>query len=122
MWKGITAENPAIFRSYITHGNMMAFAAFLALLNLREAASRGARLAWGLFALLGVINVLFMVQGRTGYMIMMALLAWFAWATLSRIMRRRGMPWDWRHGVAVALIFAGVAAAAYHASLALHEG
>ena len=121
MWKGITAENPAIFRSYITHGNMMAFAAFLALLNLREAASRGARLAWGLFALLGVINVLFMVQGRTGYMIMMALLAWFAWATLSRIMRRRGMPWDWRHGVAVALIFAGVAAAAYHASSRLHE-
>lgn len=121
MWKDITADNPAIFHSYITHGNMMAFAAFLALLNLREAASRGARLAWGLFALLGVINVLFMVQGRTGYMIMMTLLVWFAWATLSRIMRKRGMAWDWRHGVAVVLVFAGVAAAAYHTSTRLQE-
>lgn len=121
MWKDITTDNPAIFRSYITHGNMMAFAAFLALLNLREASSRGARLAWGLFALPGVINVLFMVQGRTGYMIMMTLLVWFAWATLARIMRKRGISWDWRHGAAVVLVFAGVAVAAYHASSRLQE-
>ncbi|MCR4302977.1 MAG: O-antigen ligase family protein [Gallionella sp.] len=121
MDKAVAADNPVIFHSHITQNNMMAFAAFLALLNFREAASRVSRLIWGLLALLGVINVLFMVQGRTGYMIMMALLVWFGWVTLARSMRKRSMSWDWRHGVAVVLVFAGIAVGAYHASSRLQE-
>ena len=115
------ADNPVIFHSHITQNNMMAFAVFLALLNFREATSRTARIAWGLFALLGVINVLFMVQGRTGYMILLMLMIWFAWSTLARYMLKRGRPWGWRQGLAVMLVFAGIATAVYHSSLRLQE-
>lgn len=121
MWAHTAVDNPAIFHSHITQNNMMAFAVFLALLNLREAVSRSARAAWGLFALLGAINVLFMVQGRTGYMILLALLGWFVWATLARHMRKLGKAWNWRQGAIVVLALAGLVMAAYHASPRLHD-
>ena len=121
MWHGAAVDNPAVFHSHITQNNMMAFAIFLALLNLRESASVRMRVAWGLFALLGAVNVLFMVQGRTGYMILLVLLGWLAWATLARYMRRRGRAWGWRQGVAMMLALIGLAMAAYHASSRLHD-
>lgn len=121
MWEVASPDNPAIFHSYITQSNMMAFAAFLALLRLREAASNGARAAWGLFALLGIINVLFMVQGRTGQLIMVALLSWFAWSTLGRSMQRRGRTLDWRHGLGVLLAMALLSVTAYQLSPRLHD-
>lgn len=121
MDKAVAADNPVIFHSHITQNNMMALAVFFALLNCRDAASRGARVAWGLFALLGTINVFFMVQGRTGYMIMMLLLVWFAWSTLARIMRKRGRLWSWRQGIAAVLIFAGFSIIVYQASSRLQE-
>lgn len=116
-----TPQDPGIFHSRITQNNMMAFAVFLALLNLRDAASRAGRVAWGLYALLGTINVLFMVQGRTGYVILLVLLGWFAWATLARRMRGLGRAWGWRQGIAVILALMGLAAAAYQASPRLHD-
>lgn len=134
-----TQANPVIFHSHITQNNMMAFAVFLALLNLRAAASlrqdrpkgerqaayllrvRGVQMAWGFFALLGTVNVLFMVQGRTGYMILLVLLGWFVWSTLARHMRRLGKAWGWRQGAAVALALMGLAVAAYQASPRLHD-
>lgn len=121
MDKHIASDDPAIFHSHITQNNMMAFAVFLALLNLRAADSRAARAGWGLFAMLGAINVLFMVHGRTGYVILLVLLAWFAWSTLARYMRRRGRVWGWRQGVAVALASMGLAVLAYQASPRLHD-
>lgn len=114
-------ENPAIFHSHITQNNMMAFAVFLALLNLRAAASLRARLGWGAFALLAAINVLFMVQGRTGYVVLSLLLAWFAWSTLRDYLRSRGKAWGWKQGLGVVLTLAGLAMAAYYASPRLHE-
>ena len=116
-----TPANPVIFHSHITQNNMMAFAVFLALLNLRAAAVRGVQAAWGLFALLGTINVLFMVRGRTGYLILLALLGWFAWTTLARRMRSHGRTWGWRQGVAVIVALTGLAVAAYQASPRLHD-
>lgn len=116
-----TADNPSIFHSHITQNNMMAFAVFLALLNLRAVVSRSARTAWGLFALLGTINVLFMVQGRTGYMILLVLLGWFAWSTLARYMKMRGRAWGWRQGATVVLALLGLAMASYYASPRLHD-
>jgi O-antigen ligase len=121
MDKAVAVDNPVIFHSHITQNNMMALAVFFALLNLRDAATHSARAAWGLFALLGAINVFFMVQGRTGYIIMMILLVWFIWTTLARIMRKRGKPWGWQQGVAVILIFAGLSVTAYQASSRLQE-
>ena len=122
-WMNVFAEpdNPAIFYSHITQNNMMAFAIFLALLKLRDAASIGVRIMWGIFALLGAANVLFMVQGRTGYMITLVLLGWYAWSTLARYLHRRGREWDWRHGTAVVLMLTGLVMAAYHTSPQLHD-
>ena len=114
-------DNPAIFHSHITQNNMMAFAVFLALLNLRDASSRVAQAVWGLFALLGAVNVLFMVQGRTGYMILLALLGWFGWSTLARRMHGRGRAWGWRQGAAIALALMVLATLAYQASPRLHD-
>ncbi|HXU93885.1 MAG TPA: O-antigen ligase family protein [Gallionella sp.] len=114
-------DNPVIFHSHITQNNMMAFAAFLALLNAREAVSLRVRLAWGAFVLLAVTNVLFMVQGRTGYGIMLVLLGWFAWATLARRAAERGREWGWRQGAAVGLTCVILAVSAYLASPRLHE-
>lgn len=116
-----TPANPVIFHSHITQNNMMAFAVFLALLNLRVAATRWAQAAWGLYALLGTVNVLFMVQGRTGYVILLVLLGWFAWTTMARHMHGRGRAWGWRQGMAVMLALTALAAAAYQASPRLHD-
>ena len=109
-------DNPVVFHSHIAQNNMMAFAVFLALLRLRAAASLQARAGWGLFALLGAINVLFMVQGRTGYLILLALLAWFAWSTLAR-----GKKLGSRHAAALLLMLAVLAATAYQLSPRLHD-
>lgn len=121
MWVGITQDNPAIFHSHIAQNNMMAFVVFLALLNLRESASRIARIFWGSYALLAGINVLFMVQGRTGYMILLALLCWFSWATLARYLRSSGRNWGWKQGAALLLLAAGFVAVAYSVSPRLHD-
>lgn len=121
MSSAASVANPAIFHSHITQNNMMAFAAFLALLNMRAAVSHRARLAWGLFALLAAINVLFLVQGRTGYVVLSVLLAWFAWSTLHGYLRSRGKALGWKHGLGVAFALAALAMASYHASPRLHE-
>ena len=113
--------NPAIFHSHITQNNMMAFAVFLALLEWRDAKTRISKLAWGLFATLASINVLFMVEGQTGYVIYAALLAWFAWASLSRAMRQRNKNWGWLQGGLIALLLSVGAVGSYHNSSHLHE-
>jgi len=123
LWMNVftTSVNPVIFHSHITQNNMMAFAVFLALLNLRAATTRGARAAWGLFALLGTINVLFMVRGRTGYVILLVLLGWFAWSTMVCHMHRHGKTWGWRQCIAVGLALTGLALTAYQVSPRLHD-
>jgi O-antigen ligase len=116
-----SAGNPVIFHSHITQNNMMAFTAFLALLNARAVVSLRERVAWGAFALLAIANVLFMVQGRTGYAILLLLLGWFAWTTLARRATARGRTWGWRQGVAIGLAGMALAVTAYLASPRLHE-
>ncbi|MDO8349929.1 MAG: O-antigen ligase family protein [Gallionella sp.] len=114
-------DNPAIFHSHITQNNMMAFAVFLALLNLRDSTSRAVQWVWGLFAVLAGINVLFMVQGRTGYLVLLVLLGWFAWSTLARYVRGRGRAWGWKQGAVVMLVSVGLMAATFSASPRLHD-
>ncbi len=121
MWAEAAADNPAIFRSHITQNNMMAFAVFLALLKFREASSPGIKMAWGTFVLLGATNVLFMVQGRTGYMILLVLSGWFIWTTLARYMRARGNTWGWQQAIVTLLVLVGLAVIAYQTSTRLHD-
>lgn len=117
----ITPDNPSIFHSYITQNNMMAFAAFLALLESRDAATPALRFTWAVFALLAAANVAFMVQGRTGYLVLVALLGWFAWASLARRMRAHGKGWGWRQGLLLVAVLAAAVLSAYHFSARLHD-
>lgn len=114
-------NNPVIFHSHITQNNMMAFAIFLTLLKLRDSASLKQKVGWGIFALMGSINVLFMVQGRTGYLIMVALLAWFILSSLAHRMEQRGKTLNLRQGTVVLLILGGLMAVTYQTSPRLHD-
>jgi O-antigen ligase len=71
--------------------------------------------------LLGGVNVLFMVKGRTGYLIFFALLGWFAWITIARLIHKRGGNWNWRQKTLVSLVLIIGAVVAYHSSTRLHD-
>lgn len=113
--------NPVVFHSYITQNNMMAFAVFLALLKLRDAGLRRAQFGWGAFALLAAANVFFMVQGRTGYIILIVLLGWLVWIIPLRYMHARARPWSWWHAAALELVFLVFVATIYSTSPRLHN-
>lgn len=88
-------DNPNVFKLHITHGVFMALAGFLAAVHAVHANDRRWRVAFALFALLAAFNVLFMVQGRTGHLVVAVLGLYFF---VSR--------WRWR-----GLAFATAAAA-----------
>jgi O-antigen ligase len=115
------ADNPVIFFSHITQNNMMAMAIFLALLNAREAVSDKLRWAWAGFAGLALFNVLFMVLGRTGYLILFTLLGWLVWATLARYADRRGKKWGLRQAAIIVFGMVAVIVLALQLSPRLHE-
>lgn len=105
------AANPVIFKLHITHNLFMAFTAFACAVQARYAGTTRRRSIWAVLALLAAFNVLFMVQGRTGYLVLLALLVYL------------GIAWlRWR-GVAVALAAIGVLAALAYAlpSSSLHQ-
>lgn len=101
-----SVDDPAIFRHYLTQNTFMALAVFLALLRMRETTGVLKQFFWGAFALLGIINVLFMMMGRTGYIIILVLISWFAWTTLSRHLSAINKPMGWRHAIAIILLIA----------------
>lgn len=75
------AANPVVFKQYLTHGILLAFAAFLfAELALAASAPRQ-RALWAMAALLAAGNVLLMVQGRTGHLVLavLALYLGYSW-------------------------------------------
>lgn len=116
-----TADSPAVFHSYITQGNMMAYTAFLAMLKVRDAQDVRSRSLWASFAGLASFNVLFMLQGRTGYMILLLLMAWFAWSTLTRYFHQRGKAWGWRQGAGVMVACMLMVSSMYMLSPRLHD-
>lgn len=113
--------NPAIFHSHITQNNMMAFAVFLAALEFRESLTTTRRLIWGIFALFGIINMLFMVQGRTGYLILFVLFGWLVWTSLARHQHNLGKKWGWKEGSVVLLILTTFAMGTFQFSTRLHD-
>lgn len=122
-WMNIFTEpgNPVIFHSHITQNNLMAFAIFLALLEWRDTVAPVKKMIWGSFALLASINLLFMVQGRTGYLVLLILLAWFAWTSVRRFMLNRGKNWGWQQGLLLITGLCIVALTAYFTSQRLHD-
>ena len=105
------AANPTIFKLHITHNLFMAFPAFACAVQARYAATSRWRSIWAALALLATFNVLFMVQGRTGHLVLLALLVYI------------GVAWLRWKGVAFTLAAIGVLAALTYAlpSSTLHQ-
>lgn len=79
-----TPDNPMVFKLHITQNVLMAFAALLFATAARY--QRGTKLRWcfAVLSLLAIYNVLFMVQGRTGHLVLGVLLVfyfadWLGW-------------------------------------------
>ena len=79
---------PTVFKLKVTHSILVAFSAFLFAWLGSNAATPRLRLVWYAFALLAAINVLFVVKGATGYVILAAL--FLLWGG-ERISRRNAM-------------------------------
>lgn len=110
IFKG-TSTDPVIFHGRITHNLLMAFGAFLFSLLALHPAPLPRRILLVLLAALALINVLFMVQGRTGQVVALILAVFFFW--------------NWQHWraliiPAVAVIFLFAFAAFFPAS-SLHQ-
>ncbi len=67
------AANAAVFKRSLSHNILMSFGAFLFLILALRSATPRARWLWIGLAILAAVNVLLMVQGRTGYVILGAL-------------------------------------------------
>ncbi len=78
------------FHHRITHGSLMAFGAYLFALKVRLEPRLAVRAIYALLSIAALANVLFIVSGRTGYVVALALGAYFLVAG-----------WRWR-GVAAA--------------------
>ena len=65
--------NPTVFKKHITQNILMAFGCLLCVELARTATRSQSRVAWSVLALLAAFNVLFLVQGRTGYLVIAAL-------------------------------------------------
>ncbi len=86
--QGLTPEYPytqnaVVFKLSITHGFLMAIAAYLLLLGAR-ARQGGQRLLLGALALLAAANVLLMIIGRTGYVVLAVLGCYYFAVRLGR--------------------------------------
>lgn len=77
-WLHAMPGNAVVFRLHITHSLFMALAALVFGVYAAEAwvsSRRTLAVAWWAACLLALVNVIFMVQGRTGYVVLAALVA-----------------------------------------------
>ncbi len=83
-----TTDSPVVFKFRITHNFLMAFGALVfAWFAMTDPAGRRIRQIWGLLAVLAICNVLFMVEGATGQLVLAALAFWLAASRLPGRMR-----------------------------------
>ena len=96
-----SAENAVLLKNPITHGLIMSLLAYgCAVLAMQR--SGWQRWALALVALLAAANVWFAVQGRTGYVVLAALILWFAYSR-----------WSWKGFAAAVAGLAMLLGAAY---------
>ena len=74
------AANPSVFKHYLTHNILMALAAFIFAQLAGAARSARARWGWAALAILAVVNVTAMMQGRTGYLTLGALALYWGYS------------------------------------------
>lgn len=70
-------QDSSVFLNHIAQNIFMAFMAFMAAVKARSAIQYGKKILWGVFSLLCVFNVLFMVEGRTGHLIVGVLFLYY---------------------------------------------
>lgn len=68
-----TVESPTVFKLKLTHNLLVAFGAFLFVWLGHTIQNRRMRAVWYGLALLAAFNVVWMVQGATGYLVLFAL-------------------------------------------------
>jgi O-antigen ligase len=73
---GYAITNYYVFKSHITQNLLLAFLAYTLFLVALRGQTPGWRLVAAVMGLLAAINVLFLVQGRTGYVVLAALVVW----------------------------------------------
>ena len=67
-----------VFKFHLTQNLLVAFAAFLCALQVRKAATPGARYAWAAACGVAIVNVLVMGDGRIGQIVLIVLMLYFA--------------------------------------------
>jgi O-antigen ligase len=82
-WLGIVPHNDIgqgyfVFKGRIAHNIFMAYTMYLAL-QLAIQSSNWKRWIWIVVSLLAAINIIFLVNGRSGQVIMLVLFGWFCW-------------------------------------------
>jgi O-antigen ligase len=81
-------SDPVIFKLHITQNLFMAFTALVCAVQARHALTRNQAVVWSGLALIASANVLFLVPGRTGHLVLLVLLvyllfAWYRWKGLA---------------------------------------
>jgi len=109
-WLRATPGNAVVFKLHITHGILMALAALLFGLYARDAGRPALRIFWAMASALAIVNVLFMVQGRSGYLMLAAL-----------VMLVLAIRWRWRGLLAALLVVVVGAAVVYQTSAPLRQ-
>lgn len=109
-WFQGTVDNAFVFKLHITQNVFMAFFAYALALKARQAEESKWRLLFGAVALLAAYNVLFMVGGRTGYVVLAALLVYLCFSWLR-----------WKGLLLAALAGSTIAGAGYFASDTLRQ-
>ncbi|NJN37080.1 MAG: O-antigen ligase family protein [Nitrospiraceae bacterium] len=107
---GCDLSNPCVFKKHTTHNVLMAFGVLLFGVLAWKSRGRWIGWGWGLASALAAGNVLLMVQGRTGYVVLaaLALLAFHMYA-------------GWRGILAAIVALSVVFSIAYKVSFAFHE-
>ena len=121
MWVVATPDNPAIFRSPITQNVLMAYAGYLMLLRARMPAGKATQWGYGALAALALGSVVFLVRGRTGYVVLLALLLYFVWATWRQSRHGTGRNASWRTAAGMSLLALFLAVGVYQVSPRLHQ-
>jgi O-antigen ligase len=112
LWLGLVSGNhwikgnpldPVAFKAHTTQNVFMAFAAFLLAQVALEAKSRGVRIALWLVCATAIANVLLMVPGRTGMVVLLVLFVYF----LARALKAKGLAIA---GVALAVLAGAILA------------
>lgn len=83
-----TVANSFVFKNYITQGLLMSLAAYFLAVQLWQPTTRWRKLRAILLGL-ALYNVVFMIQGRTGYVVLASLVLLFMYQTY----RYRGLGW-----------------------------